>query len=162
MPEVGFKFKGRTYTVERPCMFDDYCTPTDFNQWASHTGEWLAALAKKAVGVERQEHYLRIARRYADLVQRNQNCRVTCTAATKALVATAQLSKELAESWDDPVTADEVESDWGWIGTIGLPMLPGVGDIEEMIKAAFWQRYLPIIAAVGALFLLASSERRRA
>lgn len=162
MPDVGFEFKGRAYTPERPCLFDNYCTPTDFDQWAAHTGEWVAALGKKAWGDAQQADYMRIAKRYADLVERNQGCRITCTSATRALVSIAQLSKELAESWGDPVTVDEVESDWGWIGTIRLPMLPGIGDLEAMIRGAFLKRYLPMIGIAAALWMLASSERRRA
>lgn len=162
MTDVGFTFKGRAYTADQPCMFDAYCTPTDFDQWAAHTGEWVAALAKKAISPEQYDQYHAIAKRYEALVRRNQSCSVTCTAATKALVTMAQLAKALAESWDDPVVEGEVTSDWGWIGTIMLPMLPGVGDLEEMIRGAVLKRYLPIIGIVAALWLLNSNDRRRA
>ena len=160
MPEVGFKFKGREYTVDRPCQFDSYCTPTDFDQWAAHTGEWVAALAKKAISGEQYDKYHRIAQQYAELVKRNQKCRITCTSGTKALVTMAQHSKMLAESWATPIEDDEIDSDWGWIGTIGLPMLPGVGDLEEMIKRAYITRLLPL-AVIAALILFSGDERKQ-
>ena len=161
MPEVGFKFKGREYTADQPCMFESYCTPKDFDQWAAHTGEWVAALAKKAISGEQYDKYHRIAQKYAELVKRNQSCHITCTSGTAALVTMAQYAKALAESWATPIEDDDIEGDWGWIGTIGLPMLPGVGDLEEMIKRAYLTRYIPLAIIAALIFFSGNGREQR-
>lgn len=160
MPDVGFSFKGREYTADRPCMFDAYCVPDDFDNWAKHTGEWVLALSKKAITGDQYDKYNRIAQQYADLVKRNQSCRITCTSGTQTLVEMAKHAKMLAESWATPIEQDEIDSDWGWLGTLKLPMLPGVGDLEDIIKRAYIQRLLPL-AILAALILFGDDDERK-
>lgn len=160
--DVGFSYQGRAYTPQEPCAFTTRCMPADFDRWAFHAGEWVSAVAARATTSQQREAYRRVSERYAKLLQDNKDCGfLTCTSATRAMVSISELSKALADSWGEPVSETEVEADWGWISALHLPLpnLPGIGDLEQMIRGAVLNKYLPVLGVVAALWLLNSGGR---
>lgn len=160
--EVGFTYQGRTYTADEPCMFDNYCTPTDFARWAFHAGQWVAATGAKAFSQDQRAAYTRIAQRYAKILKINEGCRVNCMAGVEALTELAKLSNELIASWGDEVTEDEVKNDWGWFDAIHLPLpnLPGI-DLESILGKGMFKTYLPLLAVLAAIVWFSRDETRQ-
>lgn len=162
LDRVGFTHKGREYTEDAPCVFNDFCSPADADRWAKHTGDWLNAVRKRATTPERMQQWEGLARRYAAALESSDNCNVlTCTSSTRALVSMAQLLKALADSWGAPVEEDEVLTDWGWIDALQLPIIPGLEELKQKVKdkiqAHFIGKYAPF--ALLALLLLWDDDK---
>lgn len=174
---VGFRYKAFDYTPDRPCSFDQYCTPKDALNWQRHTEQWIAALYRRANTPERQETIRRLFERYGRFVESASGCRFTCTSPTEGLVSAAQLAKAYADSWGEPI--DDVENDWGNVGPAQTPIPPEIHDLSDSIPEistsdleSWWEkiqqaaqghwvhRFGPWIA-LGVLLLMANQRRGR-
>lgn len=151
--EVGFELKGRSYTPDEPCLFDDHCTPDDVENWYRHVGQWLAALAARA-GNDAQREIVRTLQRRADEARSRTGMLGRGQSAVRALVSTAKLAKLYSEQWS-PDTVTEVSNDWGWLPPLELP-IPGWLD-EVKMRAGFARGMIPLI--VIALLLLNNQRK---
>ncbi len=160
---VGFTIRGKDYTPEHPCMFDNYCTPKDWDNWKRHSMQWILAIKPNHEAL----HHTLMAR-YAELTARNDSCMISCTPGTQAMISIARLAHLAAKDSGNPVT--DIEHEWGW----PIAPLPIAADVlaelrelfekaKKKIQAHVWERWSLYLLGGGFVlwFLYGRKEQRR-
>lgn len=151
---VGFELKGRDYSPDEPCLFNDACVRADAFNWWKHAGQWIDALSARASTAEQRERVARLAKKHEEVNQRD--CTDNCGSAVQAFISMARLSQALAEQWGEPVT--EVSNDWGWVLPIALPIPDWFDQLKAGLRRKAMAKLVPL--AILALLLLSTKKRR--
>ncbi len=112
-PQVGFRWKGHTYSNQNPCELPGACSPMDWANWRARAEQFYKVLQRRVHGDPQKQQLVNVMRKDMEraiewgcsrMAAFSESHRQTCLNGIKVFIGVCQFAIAASTQWGQPIT----------------------------------------------------------